>query len=264
MGEEKINLMFVGAGRMAQAMISGLVKSNAFSVLVGNNQDEEKLRQVKEKFKVSITTQWQEEVKYQDVIVLAMPPAAHDAVLKDLSERINKQLIITVAAGIDTAYLEKRLPSGTPVIWAMPNTAADLGKSITLYATGVHTDEQDLNIAQDLLAGIGTYQQVSKDQLHLLTAITGSAPAFIYEIAAILEKLAIETGVTEEQARNMVSNMIYGSGAMLKTGKDPSDLSAQVATPGGSTAAGLEVLKKADTEEIIRTAIEACRKKSKG
>lgn len=263
MDGRKAKVLFVGAGRMAQAMISGLVKGRQFSVTVGNSQDAKKLKQVEHLFDVKGTRQWREEVSNHDVIVLAMPPDAHKEVLEELAGQINGQLVITVAAGIGPSYLEQQLPSGTPVAWAMPNTAADLGKSMTLYALGKHTGEKEQEIVEKLLSGIGAYERVTEEQLHSLTAITGSAPAFIYELAAILEKLALETGVSSDQARNMVSNMIDGAASMLKTGKDPAQLSYQVATPGGSTAAGLEVFKQHNTEELIKEAIEACREKSR-
>lgn len=257
----KKHILFIGAGRMAQALIKGLDK-NEFAILVGNNGNKARLREIKETFDVGITTDWSQEIDKMDIIFLAMPPESHDEILAKLSETISRQLVITVAAGISPTYLESRLPKGTPVAWVMPNTAAKLGKSMTLYALGQQVNQEWQEWIERLIYSIGEFEKVTEQQIHELTAVTSSAPAFIYRIAEALEKIALETGIGEAQARKLVANMIAGSAEMLKTNMSPAELADAVATPGGSTAAGLEVLDTNHLDHLMSAAIEACRQKA--
>ncbi|MBI0579194.1 pyrroline-5-carboxylate reductase [Neobacillus cucumis] len=261
MSNSKKNVLFIGAGRMAQALIEGLNK-NKFAILVGNNGNEERLHDVREIYDVETTDYWQQEVSMMDIIILAMPPESHDSILADLVDLVHGQLIITVAAGIGPTYLESKLPKGTAVAWVMPNTAAKLGKSMTLYALGQNVKQVQQDWIEALIYGIGEFEKVTEQQIHELTAVTGSAPAFIYRVAEALEKITMESGVSQEQARKLVANMIAGSAEMLKTNADPAELADEVATPGGSTAAGLEVLDTNHLDHLMIDAIEACRQKA--
>lgn len=257
----KKHVLFIGAGRMAQALIKGLDK-NEFDILVGNSGNEGRLREVKEAFDVETTNDWLQEIRKVDIIILAMPPESHDDILAKLSATIRGQIVITVAAGIDPTYLESKLPKGTPVAWVMPNTAAKLGKSMTLYALGQHVNQEQQEWIEKLICGIGEFEKVTERQIHELTAVTASAPAFIYRLAEALEQITIASGVSEAQARKLVANMIAGSAEMLKTNVAPAELVDAVATPGGSTAAGLEVLDINHLDHLMIDAIEACRQKA--
>ncbi len=248
---------------MAQAIIGGLVKKEEFFIWAANNGNQERLEYVRDTYQIDITRDWVYQIDNIDIVVLAMPPESHDQILKELYRYVNGQLIVTVAAGIAPSYLEDRLPVGTPTAWIMPNTAGKIGQSMTLYAPGRYAKEQHLHVIESLLAGIGLFEKVTEEQIHQLTAITGSAPAFIYKVAESLTEMAAETGISTAQARKLVSQMIFGSAAMLRTGEDPAQLTGEVATPGGSTAVGLEVLKDYHLDEMLKEAIEACRQKSR-
>lgn len=256
-------MLFIGAGRMAQAIIEGLKNKREFKIVVANRGNKERLDFVKDTFCVETTEYWNKEVSKANIIILAMPPEAHEPILHELANIITGQLVITVAAGIRPTYLEEILPKETPVAWVMPNTAAKLGESMTLYALGRNVNPTHAEWTEALISGIGEYEQVTEQQIIELTAITGSAPAFIYRIAEALEQITLESGVTKGQARKLVSQMIAGSAEMLKTNVDPLVLVNQVATPGGSTAAGLEVIDENHLDQLIRDAIDACREKAR-
>jgi pyrroline-5-carboxylate reductase len=260
---EQKRLLIIGAGRMAQAIMEGLQNKREFILLVANNGNEQRLNFVREKYGVATTDCWQRYVKEMDIILLAMPPEVHESILTQLKEMISGQLVITVAGGITPSYLEAMLPDGTAVVSVLPNTAAKIGKSMTLFSLGQYVGKEHRQWVETLLSGIGQYEQLSEQQMHELTAITGSAPAFIYKVSQALEKITLESGVTSEQARKLVSQMIAGSAAMLLTNTDPQELADQVATPGGSTAAGLEVLDANRLDHLLKEAIEACRQKSR-
>lgn len=264
---QDLRVLSIGAGRMARAIVSGLVKNGDYEgnreITVANRADDEKLRYFRDAYGVKTTADWRTAVADSDVILLAIPPSEHKAVLKELATRIGDAFVITVAAGIGIEYLEQMLPLGTPVAWVMPNTAADIGESISLYACGKYVKHSHREVLQAILAGIGHAQECREAQIHDLTAITGSAPAFVYQFAGVLEKMSIQYGVSEAQARALVAQMLLGSARMLQQGATPAELSDQVTSPGGATAAGTAVLNEGKFEQLLEHAVEAVNARAK-
>ncbi|MFZ7911128.1 pyrroline-5-carboxylate reductase [Bacillus cereus] len=262
----KHRILFIGAGRMAEAIFSGLLKTSKEyieEIIVSNRSNIEKLKQLQHQYNVSTTTDWKQHVTSVDTVVLAMPPSAHEELLAELSPLISNQLVVTVAAGIGPSYLEARLPKGTPVAWIMPNTAAEIGKSISLYTMGQSVNEIHQETLQLLLKGIGTSQLCTEEEVHQLTAVTGSAPAFLYYFAESLIEATKSYGV-DETAKHLVIQMISGSASMLEQTQNPANLREQVTTPGGSTAEGLKILYEYNFSEAIQKAVEATNKKARG
>ncbi|PGC28515.1 pyrroline-5-carboxylate reductase [Bacillus pseudomycoides] len=264
---KKHRILFIGAGRMAEAIFAGLLKTSnehIEEIIVSNRSNIEKLEQLEKKYDISITNDWKQYIKNVDTIVLAMPPAAHEQLLAELSPFLTHQFIVTVAAGIGPSYLEEKLPQGTPVAWIMPNTAATIGKSISLYTMGHFVNEEQQETLQLLLKGIGTAQLCTEEEVHQLTAVTGSAPAFLYHFAEGLIEATKSYGIDEATAKHLVIQMIAGSAAMLEQEHNPAILREQVTTPGGSTAEGLKVLYENNFSKVIYQAIEATNKKARG
>ncbi|PEF10176.1 pyrroline-5-carboxylate reductase [Bacillus thuringiensis] len=263
----KHRILFIGAGRMAEAIFSGLLKTSKEyieEIIISNRSNVEKLEQLQRRYNVSITTDWKQHITSVDTVVLAMPPSAHEELLAELSPLISNQLVVTVAAGIGPSYLEARLPKDTPVAWIMPNTAAEIGKSISLYTIGQSVTEMHQETLQLLLRGIGTSQLCTEEEVHQLTAVTGSAPAFLYYFAESLIEATKSYGVDEETAKHLVIQMISGSASMLEQTQNPANLREQVTTPGGSTAEGLKTLYEYNFSEAIQKAVEATNKKARG
>lgn len=252
-------LLMMGAGRMAEAILAGLVENSSpsFSITVTNQKDKARLQELANKYDVITTTNWNNCVEEMDLIILAAPPSVHNELLKELSPHLTNQLIITVAAGIDPTFMESRLPIGTPVCWVMPNTSAQVQKSMTTYVCGQYVKAEHREPIRKILDAIGSHEELSEDQVHDLTAITGSSPAFLYLFCEALENAAISYGISSDQARKLVTKMVSGTAAMLETGQAPEELRAQVTSPGGSTAAGVDVLLKHQYEDIIQEAVTA-------
>ncbi|MBP3952389.1 pyrroline-5-carboxylate reductase [Bacillus suaedae] len=254
-----MNILFIGAGRMAEAIFSGLLeKDQTLSITISNFSNQQKLQKLQEKYAVHTTLEWENVVKSQDVILLACPPHEHSSVLAKLRPLVSEgQLVITVAAGIGPSYLEEHLPSETAVAWLMPNTAAAVGKSMSIYAYGQHVTDSQKQRFSAIVSAIGPSEELNEEQVHQLTAITGSAPAFLYYFTEALEKAALNYGISSEQARKLVIEMIIGSAAMLDVHRDPSLLREQVTSPGGATAAGIASLDHDHFSLALQRAIEA-------
>lgn len=260
---KKSKILFIGAGRMAQALISGMQGQADLEIIVSNNTNKQRLMQVQQTYQIEITERWEDYVSSATLIVLAMPPEAHRGVLEELSKRVTNQFVITIAAGLDVDYLQSKLPEDTPVGWVMPNTAASKGESISLYTIGKTVTIEQEHLLQRILDSVGTFEKVTQDQVHQLTPITGSAPAFIYRMAQQLIDGAKDTGITEQQAQKLVAQMIKGAASMLSGKEAPKDLIDQVASPGGVTAAGLSVFDDNQFDEMMVDVLKACYERAK-
>lgn len=260
-----MKLLMIGAGRMAEAIISGLTENNEdIEITVTNNKNEERLNKVAKQFGIKSATDWRFEVNQAEVIISAAPPSTHETIFHQLAPLLNGQLVITVAAGVDISFMEAHLPEGTPVCWIMPNTAAQQQKSISTFVCGQHVADKHRKIIELILASIGDYEELSEQQVHDLTAITGSAPAFLYLFCEALEAAATSYGLNQDQARKLVTKMVTGSAAMLEAGNSPSYLREQVTSPGGSTAAGLKVLADLQFKEFLIKAVQATNSHARG
>lgn len=261
----KQRILFIGAGRMAEAIFSGLLRKKADhikEIIITNRTNKERLQEMKDKYNVTVSHNWKENVRNSDVIIFAIPPKEHRTLLEEMSPLLDGQFVITVAAGIGIGLLEDLLPQNTPVAWLMPNTAADLGESISLYTCGRSVQQEHRAALEMILDGIGQFEECTEQQIHELTAITGSAPAFQYLLAEILETITVEYGINQVKARKLVIQMIYGSASMLKAGTDPAVLRKQVTSPGGATEAGLRVLEERGLAEVIKEAVRATNRRA--
>ena len=259
-------ILFIGAGKMAEAMIAGLVtRKSEFidKIYISNQNNKNRLLLLEERYGVKAIPSIEEQLKNIDMIVLACPPSAHIQVLKELNKYVNGQFIVSIAAGIGISLLEESLPSSTPVAWVMPNTAAENGESISIFTYGTNVTKKEKDQLEILLDGIGSYEECTEEEVHLLTAITGSAPAFLYYFCEALEEEAVRLGVNQTKARKLVSQMVFGSGSMLIQGKDPSKLREQVTSPGGATAAGIQILEEGFYKQLIKQAVRATNTRAK-
>ncbi|MCS1352734.1 pyrroline-5-carboxylate reductase [Mechercharimyces sp. CAU 1602] len=256
---EKVNIIVIGAGRMAEAIVAGLLqhkREDVGRIVITNRSRRERLQELKNRYRVEVAHTWQEEIGEADVVLLAIPPTEHHEVLDALAPYITKQLVITIAGGIGLTPLTERLPSGTAVAWIMPNTAAQIGESISPFTMN-NVDQLQRSWVELLVGGIGSGVECTEQEVINLTAITGSAPAFIYRIAEVLGGLTEERGIEPETGRRLVAQMIYGTSKMLMQEGEPAQLREQVTSPGGSTAAGLQSLEDHGFEKIFCEAIRA-------
>lgn len=251
--------LFIGAGRMSEAILSGLVTSGeeASSIVVANRQDKEKLSTLSERYGVRTTQDAVEEAKHADTIVLCSPPDQVSDVLGQLTPVLGGQLVISVAAGIDVTYMKKRMPVGTAAAWIMPNTGAMIASSISPYTVSEDIQDGELKEVERIVQSIGEGYRTNEKKVHALTAVTGSAPAFFYLYYEAMVKCASEAGVSNEDAAFLVRNMMQGSLAMLSEGYDAETLIDQVASPGGSTREGIQVLEDGDMAGLIKEAVKA-------
>ncbi|MGO4888411.1 pyrroline-5-carboxylate reductase [Anaerobacillus sp. MEB173] len=259
---------FIGGGSMAESIISGLLEHkllNANQIVVTNRSNHSRLNELNKKYHIVATTNKQEALQKSDIVVLAMKP-------KDVVEGINlireytneNQLIVSVLAGISTEYLSDLLGHNAPVIRTMPNTSAAVGASATAIAPGKFATENHLQQVVSLFEAVGTATVVAEADLDAVTGLSGSGPAYIYYLAEAMEKAAEETGLEKGIAKELIVQTILGAAIRLQSSDEPTSvLYKQVMSPGGTTEAGFEVLKKYNFQEAMTECVKRATTRSK-
>lgn len=261
-------ICFIGAGSMAEAMISGISAKNLIpveNITVINKSNKERINKLVDKYGVKYTFNKESSIREADIIILAVKP-------KDVFEAINQirpytnknQLIISVIAGVSTSLITELLQHEGAVIRTMPNTSAMIGFSATAMATGEYATNEDLLIAKILLEAVGIVSIVNEDSLDAVTGLSGSGPAYIYYLVEVMEESAVQLGLKHQTARELIIQTLIGAGHMLQqTELEPSILREKVTSPGGTTMAGLEALREFQFQETIFQAIKNATERSK-
>jgi len=172
--------------------------------------------------------------------------------------------VLSIAAGVRLASLEELLPKGCRVLRAMPNTPALLGEGAAAVAAGAAAGQPDLNWAVGILESVGTAVVVEESLLDAVTGVSGSGPAYLFLVAEAMISAAVEVGLSPEVAAGLVRQTLLGSAKLLAEGaKPPEQLRQNVTSPGGTTAAALEVFEARQLREIFSQAIGAATDRSK-
>jgi len=173
------------------------------------------------------------------------------------------QLVVSLAAGITTAFLESRLPDGVPVVRVMPNTPALVDEGMAAIAPGAHCDDEHLAVAEELLGSTGRVLRVPEKQMDAVTAISGTGPAYVFFVVESMIEAGVHLGLPRGTATELVVQTLVGSAKMLReTGTHPTVLREQVTSPGGTTAAALRELEVHKVRAAFLAAMEAARNRS--
>ncbi|CAM3041350.1 pyrroline-5-carboxylate reductase [Filibacter tadaridae] len=260
-------IVFVGAGSMAEAVIAGVLEQGAVNpqqIFVMNKSDDERLAFMKNKYGVSIVCNEKEALKRADLVILATKPKDIHHAMADIScYMADTTAVLSVIAGISIQTIENGL-GARPIARSMPNTSATIGKSASGVAWNEAVSVDMKTLILDLLASIGIVKEVEEDELHAVTALSGSGPAYVYYMAEALEEAAMDKGLSKGVARELIIQTIEGAAAMLKqTGLEPAELRNNVTSPGGTTEAGLQALEKGRFKEAIKQCIEMAEARSR-
>lgn len=260
-------IAFVGAGSMAEAIIKGIVKQEFIDqkdIVVTNHANQNRLKELHHNYGVSYSYDKAFVVNDADIIILAMKPADIEAAIQSIKSDIKpSQLLVSVAAGVEINTMQQLLDGNNPVIRAMPNTSASVGFSATAITKGEFATDEQLEMTRTLFNTIGITEVVSEDDMHGVTAISGSGPAYYYYFVEAMEKAAKEVGLADDVAKSLIKQTIVGAGEMLKqTGETAETLKNQVTSPGGTTEAGLKELSKHKVDEAILDCIKEARDRS--
>ena len=257
----------IGCGKMGEALLSRLSKSveKSTSIMV-SEQDTARRDYIQTKYKMIVEIDNNAVVKFADVIIIAVKPKDFDSVLKQevccgLSEN---KLLISIAAGITTKYIENTVGGGIPVIRAMPNMGAMIGESMTSLSRGISATDKDMQTALEIFALIGDAVEVDEKLVDAITAVSGSGPAYFFYMIEALIDAAVRVGLDQKTAVKLVLKTALGSAKLLEALKeDPAVLRKKVTSKGGTTEAALNIFEKKKFKNIVNDAVKAACKRSK-
>ncbi|WLR49693.1 pyrroline-5-carboxylate reductase ProI [Bacillus tianshenii] len=265
--KHETKLAFIGAGNMAEAIISGLLQQQLYrpnQLFVTNRSNKEKLQAMSEKYKINATHDKKMMLQEANVLVLAVKPKDVAATLDTFKAYIRADhVIISVAAGVSTSTITELLDKQIAVVRSMPNTSAATGESATALSAGSYATNAHLQLAIELFETIGTVSVVEEADLHAVTGLSGSGPAYVYYLVEAMEQAALDLGLEGETAKELILQTIIGAAKMLQTShKSPETLRKEVMSPGGTTEAGLQVLADYDAQEAMITCIKRAAQRS--
>ena len=204
-----------------------------------------------------------EVVRESDVLVLGVKPQILDQVLRGISHDVSQdKLVISVAAGVPIAAIERRLTPPMRIVRAMPNTPATVGAGATAIALGEHATEADLAVARAIFDSVGITVQLEETQLDAATGLSGSGPAYIFLIIEALSDAGVKVGLSRRAAMQLAAQTVLGSAKLLiESGQHPGLLKDAVTSPGGTAIAGLHTLEAGGLRNVLMNAVEAsCRR----
>ncbi|QOR65375.1 pyrroline-5-carboxylate reductase [Cytobacillus suaedae] len=257
----KQRISFVGAGSMTEALMSGMLQEGLFApgqITVTNHSDQERLMFLNERYNVCTTYDMKGLIEQATIIILAIKPKDVTDGVKRIAQYINENhLVISVLAGISTNKITSLIGKNVAVIRAMPNTSATIGKSATALSKGEFAEDEHLEIAKTLFETVGIVTTVEEQDLHAVTGLSGSGPAYVYYLVEAMERAASEVGLDQAVAKDLILQTIIGAAEMLKSSsKQPSTLRKEVTSPGGTTEAGIKVLEEFNYQDAMVSCIK--------
>ncbi len=260
-----MTVAIIGAGVMGEALLSGLIRGgHELSDLMVGEKRAERAAELREKYDVNVVPNT-EAAATADTVALVVKPQDMGDVLTEIAPHLHAgQVLISLAAGITTGYIERHIPDGIAVIRVMPNTPALVDEGMAAIARGSHCDESHLVEAEALMASTGKVLRVPEKQMDAVTAISGSGPAYIFFVVESMIEAGVHLGLPRATATELVVQTLVGSAAMLReTGTHPVVLREQVTSPGGTTASALRELENHRVRAAFLTAMEAARDRSR-
>ena len=258
---------FIGGGNMAGAIIKGLLAGPYVSDdVIVSDAAEGARRRLKRAYKVEATKDNSAVVENARVIVLAVKPQAMADVLAGIRPTATpKKLFVSIAAGFPLARLEQGLGGAARVVRVMPNAPALLGKGMSVAVAGSHATKADVTQTLNIFRAVGEAVSIEGEGLlDAVTGLSGSGPAFVYYFAEHLIEGGVRGGLTQRLATQLAFQTIAGASAMLlESGKSPRDLREMVASPGGTTHAGLAAMDEHGFRQTVVAAVDAATRRAR-
>lgn len=260
LGNTKLSVL--GAGKLGEILIKGLLEAAVIDVsnLVVTAGHQPRLDYLRERFGVSGTLSNQNAVEYADVVLLGVKPQTVPVVLADIGSLLRpSQILISVAASVSTAFIEKHLASPVPVIRAMPNTPCLLKKGMTGLSAGSNATQEHVELARFIFDSVGRTVVVDEKHMDAITGLSASGPAFVYIIIESLAEAGVKVGLPRDLATELAAQTVLGAGTMvLETAEHPAKLKDTVTTPAGCTIDGILELEEGGLRvTLIKAVVKA-------
>jgi pyrroline-5-carboxylate reductase len=260
-------IAIVGAGKIGEALLAGLLSSGWREPqdLVASTRRQERADELKERHGVEATTANGRAVAGAAVIVIAVKPQDIDTLLGEIGGGLApEQTVLSIAAAVPTARIERQIAPGVPVVRAMPNTPSTVHEGIAGLCAGAHAGDEHLALAEDVLSHLGRVVRVPESAMDAVTAVSGSGPAYFALLAEAMIEAGILLGLSREISTQLVVQTMLGTAKQLRDEKmHPVELREMVTSPGGTTIAAIRELEQAGVRAAFLNAIQAAMDRSR-
>ncbi len=260
------NVALIGAGQMAEALIGGFLESGllASSRLRATDPDAGRRDLVGRRFRIAVGVDNRDAAAWADVVILAVKPQTLPAVVDDLAAALDGKLVISIAAGVPLRQIAERLKSEARLVRVMPNAPALLRAGVSALSPGPNVSGEDAQLARRLLEAVGRVVVVNESLMDAVTGLSGSGPAYAFLMIEALADGGVKMGLPRDVAVTLAAQTLAGAAKMwIETGEHPGRLKDRVASPGGTTIAGLHELEKGGFRSVLMKAVEAATERSK-
>ena len=256
---------FIGGGKMATAILKGIINSNwcKASEIIVSDKNETALKTLKENYGVNTVTDNKAVVNSSKIVLFAVKPFVMRDILNEIKDEITPEhIVLSIAAGISINTIEE-ITCKITVVRIMPNTPALVNEGMSAVCKGHYANEKHAGIAKEIFEGVGKVIMSEETYIDIITAVSGSGPAFYYYIINEIAKAGEKLGLDYETCLKLSAQTAYGSAKMIMdSGISPEQLIINVTTPGGCTAVGNDILKEHKTGDILFETIEKTAKKA--
>ncbi len=259
-------IALIGAGNMTEALVAGMLKGQVAlpDELLATDILPERCTHFESRFHIRTGKDNQAAAAWGEVVILSVEPQVLDEVLDDMSRHLKPDcLFISVAAGYPIARLSAHLKAATRIVRAMPNTPSTVLQGVTALSLGSGVSEADASVAQAIFESVGKVVTVEERLMDAITGLSGSGPAYVYAMIEALADGGVKMGLPRSTAVLLAAQTLVGASRMLlETGDHPGQLKDRVASPGGTTIAGLHALEEGKLRATLMNAVEAATKRS--
>jgi pyrroline-5-carboxylate reductase len=260
-------LFFIGSGNMARAIISGLIGARLIKAenIVCNDIVRQKVLKLARDFGVSIAQDKGKAILGVDIIFISIKPQNILEVFNEIRNFVkSKTIVISIVAGITTKFIEDNIKKDVAVIRAMPNTPALVRLGATALCKGRFVTDKQLRKVKSLFSSIGKAEILDEKDFDVITALSGSGPAYIFYFCQLMQKAAQKLGLNEEIAKKFAVQTVYGAGKMLDATKESAEaLKEKVKSPNGTTQAALKYFESQNLSNIVYESMKQAMERSK-
>jgi len=264
----KENLGFIGTGRMGDALIKGILKAKLTSPtkIYASDIDENKLKYLHSTLGIKVSTDNKKTIKNSDIVIFAVKPQIIKNVVLDVAPLItsSNHLLISIAAGVSTNFLESELPNRARLVRVMPNIACTVEASASAICPGSNATTEDLEKVKEIFGAVGRVVTVPEYLMDSVTGLSGSGPAFIFMIIEALADGGVYMGLDRKTSVTLAAQTVLGAAKMvLENGAHPGELKDMVTSPAGTTIRGIQVLENYGVRSAMIDAVIKASERSK-
>jgi pyrroline-5-carboxylate reductase len=258
-------LAILGAGVMGETVLSGLLRAGWHAdQIVATDRRLERQLELTARYGIKMLENT-EDVAEAETVILVVKPQDMSDLLSEIAESIKPgTLVVSLAAGVDTTFIESRLPEGVAVVRVMPNTPAQVDEGMAAISPGSHSTQDHLDRVTEILSATGRVITVPERYQDAVTAISGTGPAYLFFVVEAMIEAGVHLGLPRDTATELVVQTMLGSAKLLReTGEHPTVLRERVTSPGGTTAAAVRELEDHKVRAAFLRAMEAARDRSR-